>query len=372
MFIHSRIVFFVFIMLFHSSCSKKTLNLFEKNKIEKANIDSTLLQTTDFDISFSSNAQSRLFLRYLGCGGYYVGNDANAILIDPFFSHFGFPPVRKIATKTADVEYALDPIKYDLRDKVDGVFVAHSHYDHLMDLPYVYNNYLAPGIKVYGSASVDSLVGRVIGQANLINIESNQANIRQEGKWIQLPKSNIRVLPIATSHAPHFRLLSVPFRFYNGEAKSIKGYNSDTDKTKAGAWKVGLTFAFLIDFMEGERSLFRIYIQSSAATSPNGFVHEQVLKEKKIDLAILGAASFNYVKKKDYPEKLIANLKPKKIIIGHWEDFFRPYQDDPKRTVRFTNMKKFILKLNEEFEWKQNGEQMFYMPEPGIEMKLQY
>ncbi|MEO9806406.1 MAG: hypothetical protein ABJF04_24305 [Reichenbachiella sp.] len=336
-----------------------------------AEIDSSLLKTTDFDISFSSNPRGQIFLRYLGCGGYYIGNDEDALLIDPFFSHHSFPP-GKVATKTKDVAYALDPIKNDLRNKVVGVFAAHSHYDHLMDVPYVYNQYLDPDAKIYGSASADSLIGNVIGRANMVNIEPNQADTRQEGKWIPLPNTNIRVLPIATSHAPHFRLLSVPFRFYRGKAKPIKGFSSDTDKTKAGKWRVGKTFAFLIDFMEDKKVLFRIYVQSSAAPSPNGFVHDQVLNEKDIDLAILGAASFNYVKGKDYPEKLIANLKPKRIIIGHWEDFFRAYQDDPKRTVRFTNMKKFILKFNEEFEWKQNGMEMFYMPEPGLEIGLKY
>jgi hypothetical protein len=75
------------------------------------------------------------------------------------------------------------------------------------------------------------------------------------------------------------------------------------------------------------------------------------------DLAIVCLASFRHVI--GYPDEYLEHLNPKSIIVGHWEDFFRPTSRPPK-VVRMTNAKKFINRLPDRYK----GEEMF-MPTPG-------
>jgi hypothetical protein len=339
--------------------------------MKKAQIDTSLLKVKDFTIHFSKSPKDQIKINYLGSGGYFIENSKDAILIDPFFSH---QPIlglsfKKIATDSLAVTAGLSPIRDEIK-KVDGVFVSHTHYDHLMDVPYVFNHFLDTSradLKIYGSKSMETILESVISPTHLEMIKPFLSDVSDTGKWIYLQNSTIRVLPIKTDHAPHLKKI-IPIHFYKGEAKSIKGFQKDTDKTKARQWKGGDTFAFLIDFLEDEKIDFRIYVQSSSAAPTNGFVNEKVLSEAAVNLAILGSASFSNVK--CYPNGIIDNITPEKIVICHWEDFFIPYQQSPNRLVRATNIRKFILKLNDKYPWKQNENEQFFMSEPGVSFVL--
>ncbi len=368
-----RYLTLIIILLLFTSCNREPMKLFYKTKVTNEQINSRILKKSDFTIPVTNTPDGNIKIRYLGCGGYYIGDDENAVLIDPFFSHF--PMLRvyfgKVFTRQGDVAYALDPIRNDLKNKVRGVFAAHAHYDHLMDIPYVYNRYLDtsdPDLKVYGSGSAGILISNVIQPNDFGNLDPMRSNQNNVGNWVELAGGAIRVLPIETNHAPHF----AGILFFHGDGKKpLKGYTSDLAKTKGRKWKVGNVFAFLVDFMDGNDVRYRIFVQSSAAKQPGGYLHQDHLNEKAIDLAILGAASFSKVKDEDYPEKLMDYLgKPQRVIIGHWEDFFKPYQEFPKTVVPSTKLDKFILKLNSKVPWLDNGVEQFYLPEPGVEMRV--
>jgi hypothetical protein len=115
---------------------------------------------------------------------------------------------------------------------------------------------------------------------------------------------------------------------------------------------------------------FRIYLLSSASSPPDGFIHEEILTEHKVNLAILGAASSGNVQ--NYPQGILQHLKPEKLIIAHWEDLFKPYQHTPSRLIRATKFKKLIPGINEVYPWKVEDEQQFYMPVPGVFVYLKY
>ncbi len=333
-------------------------------------VDTAVYKTKDYAIGAPLNKQIKM--RYLGCGGFYIANSSDAVLIDPFFSNTGFLKVglSKMKTSPSNVDYGLEGLMEDIKNKARGIFVTHSHYDHLLDVPYVYNHFTNKAhTKIYVSPSGAARMAHVVDASHIVNIQSNPvSNSREMGKQYPLgADSSIWVTPILSEHAPHYKKISL----YNGDSQSDTNYNSDTTLTWASQWRLGDTYAYLIDFKGENHTIeYRIFVMSSAAPPKYSWLPEDLLSEHPVNLAILGAASFEYVA--NYPEGIVDHLNPEKIIICHWEDFFRDYQSKTKRIVRFTNVKKFINRLNKVYPYTLNGVQQFSMPNPITNIIINY
>lgn len=57
---------------------------------------------------------------------------------------------------------------------------------------------------------------------------------------------------------------------------------------------------------------------------------------------ILCVASWDEVA--DDPDALLKVLQPRYVLLGHWEDFFTPYEQ-VERTVRWTSVRRFLSHL---------------------------
>ena len=357
------------------ACSKNSSKLFSKKPIKAIQVDSSLIRTQNFSINHDVNSTSNsIAIKYLGSGGYYMSNGHAAVIIDPFFSPYQVVPLalKKISTQTENVEKGLFDIKNEVKSSVEAIFITHSHYDHLLDASYVFNHYLDTSkatTKIYGSSSTKTIVSSVVDSTHVENIEKNVGSHSSKGDWIYLNEGSIRVMPIQTRHAPHLKNL-VSVNLYRGDAKPINNYDTDSTKTFVTKWKGGCTFAYLIDFMADDKIDFRIYLLSSASSPPDGFISQETLAEHKVNLAILGAASSGNVA--NYPQGILQHINPEKLIIAHWEDLFKPYQHDPPRLIRATNFKKLVPAINEVYPFKKNEEQQFYMPAPGVFVRLEY
>ena len=70
---------------------------------------------------------------------------------------------------------------------------------------------------------------------------------------------------------------------------------------------------------------------------------------------------------KDYPKAITKDLNPSKLVIVHWEDFFRePRTDDDVKLVRRTNPKKTRKRFDELGKKKD----FFMMPKPGTKIQI--
>lgn len=354
----------IIVGIFLISCSK-TERILDKQKI---------LRRETVALHFHDRVDTSFF-QYLGCGGLYIKNKSTAILIDPFFSNPGLLRsalstfrLGKIRSHKKDIDFGVGRIFDTIGIKdlkgVKAVFVAHGHYDHLMDVPYVYRAYLDPQTKIYCNRSSINTVRNVVPQGNLVSIEEDYSLINYTGTVYYFHnnhKDSVRVIPILSDHNPHFKGL----KLYNGNTcDSCIDYADPLAKTNVNDWKEGKTFSFLIDFVKNGQITLRIFVQSSSCNGPAGFPPEELLQQKNVDLAFLGVASYHF--SCDYPWEYINYMKPTYISFIHWENFFRGYQKSPKK-VTGTNVKAFF---NERINALPRN--IYTMPVPGVQYKVIY
>jgi len=91
----------------------------------------------------------------------------------------------------------------------------------------------------------------------------------------------------------------------------------------------GESIAYLVDFLEpaSGRVRFRVYFHDVPSDGPFGKIPDDVLAQHEVDLALLCAGNWNLVEHQD-AVSIIRNLRPRHVLIGHWENFFKP-QDEP-------------------------------------------
>ena len=354
-------------------CSKSINKTLSSKSIQNTNIETTIVRSEPIKLNYGYGYSSlKLKFKYLGSGGYYFSNGKTSFLIDPFFSPYGMVPLnlRRIATKPANVAAGLSEIESDLLANGAAIFITHSHYDHLMDAPYVFNHYFdSAHARIYGSESTKNIIKTVVDSTRIHVIADKASSRHTPGEWIYLSDSSIRVLPVSTQHAPHYKKL-ISISLYGGQAEPIKKYNSDLSKISVTKWKEGNVYGYLIDFLEDNSITFRVYLLSSASSIPNGMVYPSVLAEHVVDLAILGSASFDNVE--NYPEGIIDHIKPSKLFMAHWEDLFKPYLDEPPRFIRATNFKELIPRIEKIYPWKEGDEQRVFFPYPGLDIEIYF
>lgn len=229
---------------------------------------------------------------------------------------------------------------------VKAILVGYAHYDHLMDVPYVVKkikeqNPIAKP-KIYGSETMKNLllneerIKREIDAdregpmdpKNIVALNQKAAAFWSPGDWVCFDKEGeiactgqniiFRFMAINSEHAPHF----AGFKFFSGVVDSMEG-----PPPKTGAdWKEGQTFAYVMDFLgSGNAVDLRIHFQDATSNPPAGFlpILKPVNRTDRVDIAIVCVAGFSQVE--NYPEGIIRNLKPRHIIMSHWENFLNPF-----------------------------------------------
>ncbi len=105
-----------------------------------------------------------------------------------------------------------------------------------------------------------------------------------------------------------------------------------------------------------------MYYQDAVAPPPAGFAPTSLVAERGVDVALLTPATFDQVDW--HPEALVENLDPKRVILGHWEDFFLPV-DEPAESTRLTNLDHFEGRLRKVFDgdyWRPDRFTEFRIP----------
>ncbi len=321
-----------------------------------------------------SNIQDSLHILYLGCNNVMMKYKNEQVMFDPFFSYQALKRVGmgSIQFDKRAIHLGLERIEqagFDLK-KVKDIFISHGHYDHVFDLPYLinHNEFINP-IKLHCNSSVQNELIKFKDRIRFITNQSPgcESNAYDENLWQNISE-HIRVLPLRSSHAPH--VLGVQFMKGESNTNTFEQYDTTNFKSNAMQWKGGKEYAFLVDIIENNKPVFRILMQGPSIKPCPDILPDAVLKEKEVDVAVMIIASNQYVK--EYPGYQLARLKPKKVIITHWENFFKDYTREPTlvpSTQHDAFFKKASKAQSKEWNYKSDSD-IFIMPYPGTKISF--
>ena len=278
---------------------------------------------------------------FLGVQGFLVERGRQSVLTAPLHSN---PPLDDLlggVPLVVDEGLIDELLPAAWVEDTSAILVGHSHYDHLMDVPYVMQA-RATEAAVYGSRTMTHLIASAVTDRARLRSVSSQVDYRmcpgleacegdnagQAGAWIPVAGDGasgpaIRIRALCSQHSPQFAGVGPLWRGCLREDRPSLPERADQ-------WVLGDTLAWLVDFVQDGEPVFRLYYQDSPADPTRGYVHPDLLEEKGVDLAILCASAFQEVG--GNPEGILHNTRPRYVLLGHWNDFLRP-QSEPLRAL---------------------------------------
>ncbi|MGY3756041.1 MBL fold metallo-hydrolase [Helcococcus kunzii] len=224
----------------------------------------------------------------------------NHILFD---AHFTRPTIMQYLFKkvSSDDKLIDKMLKKHGINKVDAIFVLHSHYDHVMDAPYIAKKM---GAKIYGSITTKNIA---LGQ----NVDSSQIEVFEEYRSYKIGDFKITIIP---------SIHSKPNAFNDDLGEEITEPLKDYQNLKN--FKEGDSYDFYIE-NKGKRYLIHPscnYIKSRL----DGYETDVLY------LALAGIMKMNKEKRKEFFDETIGVTAAKLVIPIHWDNLFRPLYEPTK------------------------------------------
>jgi L-ascorbate metabolism protein UlaG (beta-lactamase superfamily) len=238
-------------------------------------------------------------VRFMGTTTLAFSDGSNTIMIDALLTRPGMRAVM-FGTVKSDPAVIGDVLQRASLDKVDLLFVSHSHYDHALDAAAVAAR---TGAVVVGSPSTQQIA---LGGG----IPASRTRVVKGGELFEAGAFKITV--IRSLHSPGDRvpgIIAAPLH----------------QPAKASDYKEGGTFAFLI-----EHNGQRILVHPSANFVPGMYrgVHADVV------FLATGGLSLQPTKfTQDYWRETVEATGATLVIPIHWDDFLQPL-DQPLQPLR--------------------------------------
>jgi L-ascorbate metabolism protein UlaG (beta-lactamase superfamily) len=235
---------------------------------------------------------------FLGTGTLLFDDGETQVMTDGFFSRPPFLKVirGKIETDQEVVDRAL---KRAGVERLKALFVAHSHYDHALDVAHVVDK---TGAKLHGSVSTLN-IGRGGG------LKEAQMQLFEPGKEVRVGRFTVSVLK--SKHTP-----------------PIAGVNDDLGQVIDKPLKQPASFR---DYKEG--GSFDILIRhggNAMLVKPSDNFVEGALDKVRVDVLFLGTAGMGTYKK-DFQDAVydqtVGKVRPRLVVPVHWDSFFDPLSD---------------------------------------------
>jgi L-ascorbate metabolism protein UlaG (beta-lactamase superfamily) len=235
---------------------------------------------------------------YLGTTSLLFDDGETQLLIDAFLSR---PAVwrllGKIGTDESRVNRALDRAR---ADRVRAVFVAHSHYDHALDVGYIGK---VTGAKIYGSQST-------LNVALGAGLKPKQIEEFEPGRRYSVGQFTVEVL--AARHSP-----------------PIQGLNDDEGEVIHAPLEQPARFC---EFKEGGAFDFLVRWSDQTVlvnTAANYLTASREGLSANVVFLSTGQLSSQCVAFQEaFYAETVGRVKPKLVIPLHWDSFFYPL-DEP-------------------------------------------
>ena len=263
-----------------------------------------------------------LEITYYSVGCFLLRWRGLAVLTDPFWSHLSF---RQVAFgRTQSDPRQVDGYLEELADVV-AVLVGHSHYDHVLDLPYV-APHLASDVQVFASRTLAHTLAPLELPLDIQVMNSHLATPDSPGRWFSTGGGRIRILPIASGHPNNYAFIHL----FTDRLRADR----TTPPTHSSHFQEGITLAFLVDLLEadGETVVHRIYIETSSRGWPDGFFPSELLEDRGVDVALLAMDCANIEARGR--DSIIDFIEPSTVLFCHWENFFRTKEEAPREIVK--------------------------------------
>ena len=280
------------------------------------------LKRFPFDTGRTAPNDPGLDITFFGVACFVLRWRDTAVLVDPFFT---IVPLLKVAFGRSESDPAqVDPHLPLLRE-VESVLVCHSHYDHVLDLPYV-TPHLRPNPTVFGSQTLQHTLAPLDLPIHFEAVNERAASPDEAGTWLHANRGRVRVLPINSGHPNNYAFIHL----WTDRLSTDR----TTPPTRASDWQEGDTFAFLVDFLEddGDTIVHRVYVQTSSRGLPDGLFPLSLLDERGVDVALLAMDCANTAARGQ--PSIIDAIAPRTVIFCHWENFFRSKDKPPREIVK--------------------------------------
>jgi L-ascorbate metabolism protein UlaG (beta-lactamase superfamily) len=255
----------------------------------------------------TADTAGQVVLEYLGTAGWEITDGAIVILIDPYLSRINGP-------RPPGVGSAGTPIPGDTRpfygwddtavsdvatinahiERADVILVTHTHYDHVLDVPYIA---LKTHAAVVGTESTENVM-RAYG------VPGDQLLTVRGGEDYEFGGYSVKVIPSIHSALDHKR--------YFSSERAPAGMKAPL--TLRQMHPEGGTLAYLIRF-HGHQIL---------AFGGMNYI-EREIEGLRPDVVLVGAGA-SRTEIHDYAGRLMRALQfPAVVIPTHWDNFFAPY-----------------------------------------------
>lgn len=236
---------------------------------------------------------------FLGITSLLFDDGETQLLIDACYTRPRLVQVLRGQLQT-DRDVVDEVLKRAKAERLKAIFVAHSHYDHALDVAYVAK---ATGAVLYGSESTLN-----IGRGG--ELGEKQLALYKPGEEVKVGQFVVTVFE--SKHSP-------PMRFVNDDLGEV------IDKPleqPAGVrdFKEGGSFDFLI--RRGDHAVL---------VTPSTNAVEGALDKVRADVVFLGSGTLGKQDKafRDfYYDQIVGKVKPKLVIPVHWDNFFQPLMED--------------------------------------------
>jgi L-ascorbate metabolism protein UlaG (beta-lactamase superfamily) len=267
------------------------------------NIDNYAQYYTD---NYAQPTNGSVKVTFLGTSTLLFDDGATQILIDGFFTRMSLTQL-KLSENQSDKSLIDNHLKRFGMNRVKGLFVTHSHFDHAFDAAYTAQK---TGAKLYGSRSTLN-IGRGGG------LPESQMQLFKSQDTIRLGDFKIRVIPSKHSEPNVLKDDGVEIQQPLAQPAKIEAYTE------------GGSYDFLI-----EHKGHSIYVKPSA-----NFV-EGALDSLKADVFFCGISTIGKHPvdwQQTFYNQTVRRLEPSVFVPLHWDDFTKPLSEHLEMLPRYAN-----------------------------------
>ena len=299
-------------------------------------------------------------IRFLGVGGFLIRVGDEAVMTSPMYSNPGlfdeaftsiYPRADRISRFHTKGAAAAD------LSAVRAIVVGHAHYDHLMDVPYLLAD--SPKALVIGNTTMRNVLhaytdppasgiprefptpipkideNRLVALNDPADDRLDTRKCAGENPSPDAPSNRSCMAYSNKKGKPYDVGLTIRISgFCSRHPAQLKPIHQAPGCQPAplthlpvsiSDYLEGETLAYLIDFIDPhtKKIRFRVYYQDAPSDGGFGQIPDDVLAEHPVNVALLCVGNWKAVENHD-ADCIVCNLRPDYVILGHWENFFRP------------------------------------------------